>query len=204
MGESAPDLTRQDPVLRLVEGQKEACEFLRAQGQDSFAIAVERELAKLFVLSAASFFESRIVEHVTHMTESLQDPRVTTLVRLKAIKRQYHTYFDWDRRKLGPFKTMFGDEVTDELKKLTAQPEFEANLDAFLEIGQARNMLVHGNFATQSLSGTLEEWLVKYKRAHSFLESVATLLRPSERGAPVEPSAAQQGHAADRPQAAGG
>lgn len=199
MTDSAPESNPQDPVLRLVEEQKEATAFLRTQGQESYAIAVERELAKLFVLSAASFFESRIVELVLHMTESLGDVRVTTLVRLKAIKRQYHTYFDWDQRKLGPFKTMFGDAISDSLRTIRDNPEVDAGLDAFLEIGQARNMLVHGNFATQSLSGTVDEWIAKYKSALTFLDSVRTLLRPRARG---EPSAAQQAVAPDeRPQA---
>ena len=123
------------------------------------------------------------------MTESLGDARVTTLVRLKAIKRQYHTYFDWNSRKLGSFRTMFGDEVSDSLKKLQDQPDFNAALDAFMEIGQQRNALVHGNFATQSLSGTLDEWIAKYNAAGTFLDIVGTLLRPS---AAAKSSAAQE------------
>lgn len=179
MADLAPESMRHDPVIRLVEGQKEACAFLRGQGQESYAIAVERELAKLFVLSAASFFEARIVEHITHLTESLQDERVTTFVRIRAIKRQYHTYFDWGNRRLGPFQTMFGDKVFDDLKKLRGRPEFDAGQDAFLEIGQARNMLVHGNFASQSLSGTVDEWIEKYKSALAFLDFVGSLLSPA-------------------------
>ena len=182
MSSSEKSPTEKDPILRLVAEHQDACEFLRESHQLSYAIALEREVSKALVLGAASYFEKRITTFIAAMTTHLGDTRVTALVRLKAIKRQYHTYFAWDKRKLGPFKTLFGDIVADALKKLTREhPTFKLDQDAFLEIGQLRNVLVHSNFATHTLDGTTEEWITKYKSASRFVDCVEALLAPLPR-----------------------
>lgn len=180
-----------DPVRQLLEGQRAACSYLRQAGQLSFAIDIERELAKVFVLSAASYFEHRIVAAIENLTSRLGDERVTTLVRNKAIKRQYHTYFAWDDRRLGPFRTMFGDAVADTLKNRAGEDEaFRTAQEAFLEIGHQRNLIVHGNFATYSLPGTIDEWLETYDRAEGFVSFVEDSLSPLPAAAPGDPTRA--------------
>lgn len=173
-------LLEADPVLRLVEAQRAACEFLRSAEQISFATDVERELSKVFVLSAASYFESRITSAILTMAAGPGDPRVAMLVRTKAVKRQYHSYFDWDGEKIGPFRTMFGDDVADAFKREAKEnSEYVTAEKAFMVIGHQRNLIVHGNFATYALPGDLDEWVARYRVATRFVDFIETLLRVS-------------------------
>lgn len=177
--DSPANEAERDPVLLLVQAQRDLSQFLRDQGQDSHALVVEREIPKFLVLSAASYFEGQILDCIESMVAALGDERVTTIVRLKAIKRQYHTFFSWDDRKIGPFKTLFGDAVADELNRRCREDVFKASLDDFLRIGHERNKLVHGNFATQVLTGNVDEWIDRYRSAWGFVVGVREVLSPS-------------------------
>ena len=48
---------------------------------------------------------------------------------------------------------------------------------AFMEVGQSRNRLVHGNFGVFSLEKTASELYESYKLALSFVEAVPGFLR---------------------------
>lgn len=182
-----------DPVRKLLSGQQAACEYLRKAEQISFAVDVERELSKVLVLSAASYFEHRISTAIGAMADGPADPRLSTLVRLKAVKRQYHTYFDWDNEKLGAFRTMFGDAVADDLKSRASTDEkFKNGQQAFLKIGHERNLIVHENFATYTLADTLDVWLARYDQALVFVAAVEDLLKARPISALAVPADKQQ------------
>jgi hypothetical protein len=180
-----------DPVRRLLDSQLAICAHLRATEQVSLAIDLERELAKILVLSAASYFESRIVSAVERLADGSGDHRIAAAMRIKVIKRQYHTYFDWDALKLGPFRSLFGDAVGDALQaKAESDDASERAQRAFLIIGQQRNRLIHGNFATYELPHTLTEWMERYEWASTFVSLVEELLSPSADTPPAGPAEA--------------
>jgi hypothetical protein len=79
------------------------------------------------------------------------------LVRIKVLKRQYFSYFDWDNRRAGPFFSLLGEIIGEKLKAESKVDPLKSSLEAFLELGFLRNCLVHQNFAGYVFDKTNEE-----------------------------------------------
>ena len=58
--------------------------------------------------------------------------------------------------------------------------DLQGAVKAFLEIGNERNGLVHGDYATFALEKTLEDVYVLYKRALPFVQFLPIALRDCE------------------------
>lgn len=171
-------MTTSDPVLVLLGEHRSIVTLLEEKGELSAAIGLRRDATKILILSGASFFEHRITDAIQQMANGTGDDRVAVLVRNKALKRQYHTMFDWDKRKLGAFRTMFGDSFGDIIKSRQKEGTFADSIGSFLKLGAERNRIVHRNFATYSVDGTLEEWKDAYESACVFVEFIETALAP--------------------------
>jgi hypothetical protein len=79
--------------------------YLSERNELSLLRTVDDSCRKTLVLSAASLFEHRISDaiHTYCDRKSGSDACVLALVRIKVLKRQYFSYFDWDNRRAGPF-----------------------------------------------------------------------------------------------------
>lgn len=162
--------------------QKELINFLQQHDQLSYSQSVEVLLSKTLLLSCASYFESRITNAISDYVSrvSNSDEALTSLVRTKAIKRQYHTYFQWDegKRSVNPFFGMFGSTLKDSSKLELKDPELLQASAAFLELGDLRNILVHENFASYLLEKTADEIYLQYKSALTFVIYIENKLNP--------------------------
>lgn len=160
--------------------QKELITFLQQQGQLSYSQSVEVFLSKTLLLSCASYFESRITNAISDYATKVSnaDEALTSLVRTKAIERQYHTYFQWreGKRSVSPFFAMFGSALKDSVKQELKNAELLQASAAFLELGDLRNLLVHENFATYPLEKTADEIYRLYGAALRFVIYIETLL----------------------------
>jgi len=89
--------TEETFIDALYEEQKKLIAFLQQQGQPSYSQSVEAFLSKIFLLSCASYFESRITDSISDYAKSISnsDEALVSLVRIKAIERQYYSYFEW-------------------------------------------------------------------------------------------------------------
>ena len=58
-----------------------------------------------------------------------------------------------------------------------ARPELQSAIEAFLELGNERNSLVHQNYATFPMEKTLEEIYLLYQRALIFVSTLPDALR---------------------------
>jgi hypothetical protein len=166
----------------LFKEQKELAAFLQQQDQLSFSLGVEAFLSKTLLLSIASFFESRITNSITDYAArvSKSDEALTSLVRIKAIERQYHSYFQWREgsRSVMPFFGMLGSALKDAVKQEMKAGDLAQAADAFLELGDLRNLLVHGNFANYSLEKTSDEIYRLYGLALRFVIFIENKLNP--------------------------
>lgn len=166
----------------LFREQKELIAFLQQQGQLSYSQSVEVFLSKTLLLSSASYFESRITNAISDYAARVSklDEALTSLVRIKAIERQYHTYFQWreESRSVMPFFGMFGSALKDAAKQELKAKELVQATDAFLKLGDLRNLLVHGNFATYTLEMTSDEIYNLYGAALRFVTYVENKLNP--------------------------
>lgn len=162
--------------------QKELIAFLQQQGQLSYSQRVEVSLSKTLVLSGASYFESRITNAISDYAArvSKSDEALTSLVRTKAIERQYHSYFQWreGNRSAVPFFAMFGSALKDSAKQELKDESLSRATAAFLELGDLRNLLVHGNFSSYPMEKTADEIYSLYCAALRFVIYIENKLNP--------------------------
>ena len=158
--------------------------FLTEHDEITYAIFVKDIYRKIFILSAASFFEKSICmllkSYVSDVTTS-KDKRIVNLVENKVIGHQYYALFNWDDNNTNSFWGLFGTETKNKVKILIRSDENlkKAEKD-FLEIGRIRNELVHRNFAENNqINLTLEEINIKYISACKFIDFVSTVLNKS-------------------------
>jgi hypothetical protein len=171
-------------------------EFLQKNGEISLQSAADDTFRKVLTISAASYFEHTLTGIVMEFVESAApEALVTSLVRNKAVNRQYHTWFKWDLKNANQFFSMFGDEFKEHMGALVrGSAALDTAIKAFLEIGEGRNRLAHENFAAFVMEKTADEIFKLYQDALLFVDSVRTELRScSEKlkatGVPAEPVA---------------
>jgi hypothetical protein len=187
------------PVEQLKQEYDAIVEFLDSQHQPSLHNDLNKNFRKVLLLSAGSYFENQITSILSNFvrTKSNNDERVVNFLEKKAISGQYSKLFDWGRqnqpesptKNANAFFKLFGDnfksQIEQELKSNNGdtqeQKAIKKNLndsiEAFIEIGHLRNILVHSNFAAYNYDQkTTEEIFELYKKAESFLDYVETKL----------------------------
>ncbi|HYF36772.1 MAG TPA: HEPN domain-containing protein [Prosthecobacter sp.] len=169
----------------------ELTDFLTAAGQISLLRFASDNSKKAIVLSAASLFEHRVTEALLGYVDRISSSNecIISLVKIKAIKRQYHTYFDWENGKAGPFYALLGEVLGAQLKTECAKEPGKGRISAFLELGQLRNCLVHQNFAQYVIEKSSDEICALCEKADAFVDMVEDLLGVVGRSA--QPPAAQ-------------
>lgn len=149
---------------------------LLARSQDlSLRVSVADNYRKALLLAAASFFEHRIASILERYarTVSRDDERLVSAFVAKAIKRQYHTYFDWESSNCNKFFSLFGPDFKARMAAAVGSDDaLGAGAKAFLELGGLRNELVHQNFANFPLPKTAEEIYELFTKALMFVERV--------------------------------
>jgi hypothetical protein len=167
------------PVDRIHREASDIISHLNGANELSLALSAEDTLRKALLLSAASYFEHRLTTDVLNfVTEaSGNHPLIPTLVKLKAINRQYHTWFDWEKSNANSFFSLFGDHFKTYMTfEISKNPDLSRNISSFLKIGSERNKLVHGDFASFSLSLTTDEIYSHYASGLDFVTSIHTHL----------------------------
>ncbi|NJN67756.1 MAG: hypothetical protein HC884_14125 [Chloroflexaceae bacterium] len=163
--------TTETIIDRLYEDNKALVDYLQSQGQYSLLSNVEGSFPKVLLLAVASYFEDIIKQMILDLFQEQTNAPLINFVANKAIKRQYHTFFDWKESNANQFFGLFGDDFKNAMKaEIKANPQLDQAVRAFMEIGQTRNALVHENFATFPLPKTTEEIYHRYQEAMVFLE----------------------------------
>ena len=147
----------------------------------SLAIDAKRNFTKIFILSAASFFEDQIQKIIIEFVKisSNNNDEVICFLKNKAIAYNYHTYFAWGEKgqpdKFGKnanaFFSLFGEDFKNKINKIIlTRPELGISIKCFLEIGHMRNILIHSNFAAyNNISKTIEEFKDMFIEADKFI-----------------------------------
>lgn len=167
-------------IDRLYEENQILLGYLSKAGEVSLATVVSESFRKALALSAASYFETLIQDGIVSVIEQCSGgaDAVLEFVKNKAIERQYHTYFDWDRSNANKFFGLFGSSFKEYMtKKIQASPDLATSIKAFVELGSIRNQLVHGNFAAFALEKTAEEIYELFRSALLFVNGFPQDLR---------------------------
>jgi len=155
----------------LYKRNKDIIEYFQKNDELSLETDSTIFFRKYLILAAASYFEKRICDIIKlFVDKSSNSNLISEFVSNKAISRQYHTYFDWDRNNVNTFWGLFGQDFKNHCNnKIKLNEEYQKQMKAFLEIGRIRNELVHMNFASYNLEKTLSEYYDLYKLANDFI-----------------------------------
>jgi RiboL-PSP-HEPN len=167
-------MTQETGVDRIYREFSNLIEHLDQNGEISLGIAADENFRKSLLMAAASYFEDRLSKDLYSFFESISrgNELAISFVRAKAIKRQFHTYFNWDGSNANQFFSLFGDGFKEFMKEqIKADKELDLAIRAFLEIGSNRNRLAHSDFATFPLEKNSKEIYDSYKLAMKFLDS---------------------------------
>ena len=153
---------------------KEASQIARilaAQNETSLEVAAMEKYRKVLLLSCASWFEHRLSEAVKLLSEIQSNGHagIKCIIRVKAVDRQFHTWFGWKELSAGPFYKLFG-ECGEFLKAyVQKKSELKEGEKSFMLLGQLRNELVHQNFAVFPLELTADEVYSHYIKAEKYI-----------------------------------
>jgi hypothetical protein len=155
-------------------------DLLTERGEISYAQTVRSYLAKTLVIACGSYFESRITDAIEHYAKrvSNEDEALYSLVRNKAIKRQYHSYFEWESRNVNRFLGMFGATFKDVASREIKAGQLAGCAADFMELGELRNQIAHGNYVTFGLDKSADEIYALYGSGLQFVVYVEGKLNP--------------------------
>lgn len=166
-------MTRQSIVDRIYQDNQDLLRFLEEKNEPSFMVQFNTVFAKTMLLSAASYFEYEICKMIQAFVErkTQNDECIVSIMKQKAVERQYHTYFEWSGGNANKFFSLFGTTFKEKrLKDIKDNPTLQSAIKSFLELGNERNKLVHQNFADCTLEKTAEEVYQLYQKATLFID----------------------------------
>jgi hypothetical protein len=149
-------------------------------GEVSLRSVVEANFRKVLLLVAASYFEWRLTQNILEFVgrASNNNGAILEFVKNKAVSRQFHSLFDWDKNNANRFFSCFGENFKDFMRSVIETDKgLDACIRAFLEIGRERNRLVHQDFGSFSLEKTAAEIYSLYNDAYRFVELIPIKLQ---------------------------
>lgn len=162
-----------DVIERLHDSYDEVHRFLTTGGGSRLLPIIDENFPKALLPAAASHFEKRMKDAVEVFTrEAASDGHpLVSLIQGKVIERQYHTWFDRDRKNANRFFGMFGSGFRTYAEHVVGQnDELRESIRAFMEIGGERNRLVHEDFANFPMGRTSSEIYDLYRTAMTFVD----------------------------------
>ena len=166
-------------IQNLFEEYEAVRSYLVDQGELTFASDVQGIVPKVLLLASASYFEAAITGLIVNYYKlKLGDEDVgVTFVQLKALKRQFHTLFQWNAANVNHFWSFFGPNFKQYASDIVANDqELRDDARAFLELGNLRNELVHENYMAFVLEKTSQEVFDLAFRANRFVDRLPELL----------------------------
>lgn len=179
-----------NPVEQLKEEYDELVVYLTTE-QPSLLNNLNKNFRKVLLLSAGSYFETQITLILSNFARvKSNDERIVNFLEKQAISQKYHTLFDWGKKdtpespgkNANSFFKLFGEnfktQIDTDLKPNQAdndeqkavRKKINESVEAFIEIGHLRNILVHSNFAAYNYDQkTTEEIYSLFQRAEPFL-----------------------------------
>ncbi len=165
-------MAEESPIDRIYQELGDAINALGKSGEVSAQVTIEDHARKALLLSVASHFEHKLTDQLKQLCRMTINPLLTEFAVNKAISRQYHTLFSWDKKNANSFFGLFGEKFKNRMKEaVRTEEKLNDAIEAFLELGSLRNQLVHQDYATFPLEKTSEEIYTLYQTALHFVNS---------------------------------
>jgi len=152
----------------------------------SLRLVIDRYFQKILIVAAASYCEDLVKNIILEFASlsSAKNDEIVNLIKNKAIERQYHTLFDWTTNSavgINKFWALFGDNRKKRIAEIVKNDQtLNVKAEAFIQIGQLRNQLVHGNFAAMSIDLTIDEIGSKSELALGYVDFIRVQLVPEQ------------------------
>jgi hypothetical protein len=162
-------------VDRLYEEANSIIQQLQKNSETSLQVSANDNFRKTLLLAAASQFEHKICSLLIEFVnkKSNGSSLVESFVRNKAIARQYHSLFQWDKTNANQFFGLFGKEFSSWMsEKIKKSDQLSDSIKAFLDLGNTRNRLVHQDYASFPLDKTLDDVYQLYQKGQFFVENL--------------------------------
>lgn len=161
-----------NPVTALKENSDEIKAALRDAGHLSLLVAAEDALRRNLLIAAASFFEHELGGRIDRVFSGQGcSPECISLIRNKAITRQFYSYFDFKSINTNRLFASFGVDCKDRASaELKASVELKEAERSFIELCALRNNMVHENFAAFSMDASSDEIYQKFEKGCLFLD----------------------------------
>lgn len=178
-------VTNMDTIVDVLYKECESFDtFFKDKNEISYQIAIDNHLRKGLLLAAASYFEVLITDCLINFFDETSNSNslVTSFLKNKALKRQYHTLFKWDDKKgYTSFFGFMGEKFKDYMSaNMKINKHLADGLSAFMSLGAERNLLVHLNYGTYTVQKTIPEIYKLYNDALYFVNGLPDFLRLKE------------------------
>lgn len=159
------------PIDVYFNEHNEIIKYLNSQKEFSYALALEDNFRRTLLISSASYIETKVQKIIVNFFEThSSNTAIVSFLKNKALKRQYHTLFQWDGNNINSFFGLFGSDFKSSLLTSVEQENMSENIKSFLELGKLRNELVHQNYLNYTIQKSYEEIYKLYKEATNFIE----------------------------------
>lgn len=117
----------------------------------SFYTGYNSLFTKMFAIACSNSFEKKWLDFLPNFLSG-NNPLTKSFIRTQAVDRKFHTMFDWKNKSAGPFYGAFGEGFKKFIaNKIKGDSILKSKQDAFLELGQLRNLIVHEGIHNFSL-----------------------------------------------------
>lgn len=154
--------------------------LLEAKEELSLYVWFHENFNKIFVIVIANYFENEIKVTLKYFAQTKsRSPLIASFLE-KSMERQFHTYFDWDKKNANKFFSLFGEDFRrTAINDVNSNGDLDDGIKAFIEIVDTRNMLSHEKLLESDLTKTAEDFYKLYKKALVFIEYVKNKLEMS-------------------------
>ena len=170
-----PDETPVDLLYRGFQELIAGIDVLELSLQTTLRITFSKSL----LMAVAGYFEEQVQRQVIAFVDSQTSGNelVKELILRRSFGRQYSSLFEWKGKTATSFFAFFGPEFSQSMRQYVREhDEYREAVRAFLEVGNLRNELAHGNYAEFPLDKSIEEIYQSYQVALPFVSSISSHL----------------------------
>lgn len=181
-----------NPVEQLKNEYESIAGYLKDNEQVSLLSDLNKNFKKVLLLSAGSYFEHKVTSILSEFVRAKsKDERIINFLEKQAISGKYHQLFSWGSKdkpdepgkSANTFFKLFGEDFkksidaelkisnTEDAATREEREKITSSIEAFIEVGHLRNILVHSNFADYNYDQkTTDEIFQLFQKAEPFIE----------------------------------
>lgn len=167
------------PIKEMAIKYNEALGLIDPLQHPSLYVSLNTEFQKSLFVACGSWCEATFISLISRYVDLVTDEGpIKSLVKKKALDRQFFRYIHPDDKEGKGFLSFFGDNVKAlGLKDLKADGHLGECRDSFFQLCQIRDELLHREYYNQGSPNSIDEIVEKLVEAEEFTQWFFALLR---------------------------